>query len=103
MAGRRLSPSAIDAAVAIAACVAAELELALSSGIQGSPWVNAVAAAGATLPIAVRRRWPHGGRHHGGGSGRHSGGPRRRPHRELDHAAARASDGRLWGLCVLRA
>jgi hypothetical protein len=44
--------------VAIAACVAAELELALSSGIQGSVWVNAIAAAGATLPIAVRRRWP---------------------------------------------
>jgi signal transduction histidine kinase len=45
-------------AVAILACVAAELELALGSGIQGPAWVNAVAAAGATLPIAVRRRWP---------------------------------------------
>jgi signal transduction histidine kinase len=44
--------------VAVVACVAAELELALSSGIQGSPWVNAIAAAGATLPIAARRRWP---------------------------------------------
>jgi hypothetical protein len=44
--------------VAVVACVAAELELALSSGIQGSPWVNAIAAAGATLPIAFRRRWP---------------------------------------------
>jgi signal transduction histidine kinase len=54
----RPSPVAIDAMVAVVACVAAELELALSSGIQGSPWVNAIAAAGATLPIAVRRRWP---------------------------------------------
>src|SRR5919107_1417073 len=52
------SPSAIDAAVAVAACIAAELELALSSAIQGSVWVNALAAAGATLPVAVRRRWP---------------------------------------------
>jgi signal transduction histidine kinase len=58
MAGRRVTPSAIDAAVAIAACLAAELELALSSAIQGSPWVNAIAAAGVTLPVAVRRRWP---------------------------------------------
>jgi signal transduction histidine kinase len=54
----RPSPIAIDVAVAIVACVAAELELALGSGIQGPAWVNAVAAAGATLPIAVRRRWP---------------------------------------------
>jgi signal transduction histidine kinase len=54
----RLSPTVIDAAVAVVACVTAELELALSSGIQGSPWVNAIAAAGATLPIAARRRWP---------------------------------------------
>src|SRR4051794_1481806 len=54
----RLSPTALDAIVAIVACVAAELELALSSGIQGSPLLNAIAAAGATLPIAVRRRWP---------------------------------------------
>src|SRR3954453_14550416 len=57
MAGRP-SPSAIDAAVAVVACVAAELELALSSAIQGSPWVNAIAAAGVTLPVAFRRRWP---------------------------------------------
>src|SRR3954462_1372045 len=54
----RPSPTAIDVAVGILACVAAELELALSSHIQGSAWVNAVAAAGATLPIAFRRRWP---------------------------------------------
>src|SRR3954465_14848757 len=54
----RPSPTAIDVAVAIVACVAAELELAFSSAIQGSPWVNAIAAAGATLPIAFRRRWP---------------------------------------------
>src|SRR3954465_385857 len=54
----RPSPTAIDAAVAVVACVTAELELALSSHIQGPAWVNAIAAAGATLPIAVRRRWP---------------------------------------------
>jgi signal transduction histidine kinase len=48
----------VDAAVAVGACVAAELELALSHAIQGPAWVNAVAAAGATLPIALRRRWP---------------------------------------------
>jgi signal transduction histidine kinase len=52
----RPSPVVIDVAVAILACVAAELEL--GSGIQGPAWVNAVAAAGSTLPIAVRRRWP---------------------------------------------
>jgi signal transduction histidine kinase len=54
----RPSPTAIDIAVAIVACIGAELELALSSAIQGPAWVNAVAAAGATLPIAFRRRWP---------------------------------------------
>src|SRR4051812_13042246 len=54
----RPSPTAIDVVVAIVACVAAELELALSSHIQGPAWVNAIAAAGATLPIAFRRRWP---------------------------------------------
>jgi signal transduction histidine kinase len=48
----------VDVTVAVVACVAAELELALGSGIQGPAWVNAVAAAGCTLPIAVRRRWP---------------------------------------------
>jgi signal transduction histidine kinase len=45
-------------AVAFLACLAAELELALGHGIQGAAWVNAVAAAGSTLPIALRRRWP---------------------------------------------
>src|SRR3954468_927832 len=54
----RPSPTAIDAAVAVVACVTAELELALSSHIQGPAWVNVIAAAGATLPVAVRRRWP---------------------------------------------
>src|SRR5256714_2397182 len=54
----RPSPVVIDITVAVVACIAAELELALSHGIQGPAWVNAVAAAGATLPIAVRRRWP---------------------------------------------
>ena len=51
---------AIDALVAIVACVAAELELALGSNINGPAWVNAVAAAGSTLPIIFRRRWPLG-------------------------------------------
>src|SRR4051794_16631223 len=54
----RPSPVAIDTAVAVVACVAAQLALALSHGIQGPAWVNAVAAAGAPLPVAVRRRWP---------------------------------------------
>ena len=57
---KRPSPIAIDVLVAIVACVAAELELALGHGIQGSAWVNALAAAGATLPIALRRRFPLG-------------------------------------------
>jgi signal transduction histidine kinase len=56
----RPSPTVVDTAVAIVACVTAELELAVGSGIQGPAWVNALAAAGATLPIAVRRRWPLG-------------------------------------------
>ena len=54
----RPGPALVDAAVAVAACVAAELELAIGHGIQGPAWVNAVAAAGTTLPIALRRRWP---------------------------------------------
>jgi signal transduction histidine kinase len=54
----RPGPVLVDVAVAIVACVAAELELALGQGIQGPGWVNVVAAAGSTLPIAVRRRWP---------------------------------------------
>jgi signal transduction histidine kinase len=54
----RPSPVVIDVAVAVVACVAAELELALSHGIQGPAWVNVIAASGATLPIAFRRRWP---------------------------------------------
>src|SRR5437764_8407692 len=54
----RPSPVAIDTAVAVVACVVAELELALSHGIQGPAWVNAIGAAGATLPVALRRRWP---------------------------------------------
>ena len=56
----RPSPILVDVAVAIVACVIAELELAIGSGIQGPAWVNALAAAGSTLPIAVRRRWPLG-------------------------------------------
>jgi signal transduction histidine kinase len=54
----RPSPVLIDVTVAIVACVIAELELAIGHGIQGPAWVNALAAAGATLPIAFRRRWP---------------------------------------------
>jgi signal transduction histidine kinase len=55
---RRLDAASLDVAIAIVACVAAELELALGSNIEGPAWVNVLAAAGATLPIAVRRRWP---------------------------------------------
>ena len=51
---------AIDALVAVVACVAAELELALGSNINGPAWVNAIAAAGSSVPIAFRRRWPLG-------------------------------------------
>jgi signal transduction histidine kinase len=54
----RPSPVLVDVTVAVVACVIAELELALGHGIQGPAWVNAVAAAGSTLPLAVRRRWP---------------------------------------------
>src|SRR4051794_38532806 len=49
---------AIDAAVAVAACLVTALELSLGSGIQGPAAVNAIAAAAATLPLALRRRWP---------------------------------------------
>jgi signal transduction histidine kinase len=48
----------IDGVVAVVACVVCELELALSNSIQGPHWVNAVAAAGVTLPIAWRRTFP---------------------------------------------
>src|SRR4051795_6847567 len=54
----RPSAIVIDAAVAVAACLVTELELALGSGIQGPVAVNAVAAAAGTLPLALRRRWP---------------------------------------------
>src|SRR4051794_33395339 len=56
----RLTPVLIDATVAVVACVGTLLQLALSGGIQGPAWVNAIAAVGATLPIAFRRRWPLG-------------------------------------------
>ena len=48
----------IDGVVALVACAVCELELALSNSIQGPHWVNAVAAAGVTLPIAWRRTLP---------------------------------------------
>jgi signal transduction histidine kinase len=56
----RPSPVLVDVTVALVACVGTVLQLALGGGIQGSAWVNAIGAAGATLPIAVRRRWPLG-------------------------------------------
>jgi signal transduction histidine kinase len=56
LAGRH-SPAWIDAVVAIVACLVAELELSLGSNIEGPAWVNALAAAGVTLPVALRRRW----------------------------------------------
>jgi signal transduction histidine kinase len=50
----------IDITVAVLACVVAELEMALGSNVDGPMWVNAIAAAGITLPVALRRRWPLG-------------------------------------------
>jgi signal transduction histidine kinase len=38
--------------------VVAELEMGLSAHIEGPRWVNVIAAAGVTLPIAFRRRAP---------------------------------------------
>jgi signal transduction histidine kinase len=55
---RRAGPFSVDGAIALVACVVCELELALSSNIDGPPWVNAVAAAGVTLPVAWRRSYP---------------------------------------------
>src|SRR3954468_15467887 len=55
---RRGGPISVDGVIALAACVACELELALSSNIDGPHWVNAVAAAGVTLPVAFRRPYP---------------------------------------------
>jgi signal transduction histidine kinase len=57
---RRPNPTVIDITVALIVCVVAELEMAFGSNIDGPAWVNAVAAAGITLPIALRRRWPLG-------------------------------------------
>jgi signal transduction histidine kinase len=54
----RLRFLSLDVAAAVVLFVAAELELALGSNIDGPRIVNVLAAAGATLPIAVRRRWP---------------------------------------------
>jgi signal transduction histidine kinase len=55
---RRSGPSSLDGLFALAAFAVCELELALSDNIDGPHWVNAVAAAGVTLPIAWRRRFP---------------------------------------------
>jgi signal transduction histidine kinase len=56
--GRRGGPFSIDGVIALLACAVCELELALSNNIDGPQWVNAVAAAGVTLPIAWRRSLP---------------------------------------------
>src|SRR3954471_2542993 len=55
---RRGGPFSVDGVIAVVACIACELELALSSNIDGPAWVNAVAAAGVTLPVAWRRPYP---------------------------------------------
>jgi signal transduction histidine kinase len=55
---RRGGPLSVDGVVAVVACIACELELALSDNIEGPAWVNAVAAAGVTLPVAWRRPFP---------------------------------------------
>jgi signal transduction histidine kinase len=55
---RRGGPFSIDGVVALVACAVCELELALSNNINGPHWVNAVAAAGVTLPVAWRRPFP---------------------------------------------
>jgi signal transduction histidine kinase len=55
---RRPHPTAIDVAVALVAFITAELEMALGSNVDGPVWVNVIAAAGVSLPIALRRRWP---------------------------------------------
>jgi signal transduction histidine kinase len=55
---RRGGPFSIDGVIALVACAVCELELALSNNIDGPHWVNAVAAAGVTLPLAWRRSFP---------------------------------------------
>jgi signal transduction histidine kinase len=55
---RGLDAGSIDVLVAVLACVTAELELALGTHVEGPAWVNALAAAAVTLPVAIRRRWP---------------------------------------------
>jgi signal transduction histidine kinase len=56
--GRRGGLFSVDGLIAVLACAACELELALSNTIEGPHWVNAVAAAGVTLPVAWRRNFP---------------------------------------------
>ena len=55
---RRAGPLSVDGIIAAGLLVVAQLELALSNHIEGPPWVNAVAAAGVTLPVAWRRTFP---------------------------------------------
>jgi signal transduction histidine kinase len=55
---RRSGPFSVDGLIALVACAACELELALSNHIDGPRWVNVVAAIGVTMPVAWRRRWP---------------------------------------------
>jgi signal transduction histidine kinase len=55
---RRGGPFSLDGVIAVVGCVVCQLELALSSNIDGPRWVNVVAAAGVTLPVAFRRNFP---------------------------------------------
>jgi signal transduction histidine kinase len=55
---RRGGPISPDGLIALGAFAVCELELALSNHIDGPPWVNAVAAAGVTLPVTWRRLYP---------------------------------------------
>ena len=55
---RRGGPLSLDGAIAVVACLLVALELSLSDHIDGPAWVNVLAAAGVTLPIAFRRSHP---------------------------------------------
>src|SRR3954462_7656275 len=55
---RRGGPFSVDGVIALLACAACELELAVSNHIDGPMWVNVAAAAGVTLPVAWRRPFP---------------------------------------------
>src|SRR4051794_25755897 len=55
---RRGGPFSLDGVIAVVAFVVCELELVLSDHINGPHWVNAIAAAGVTLPVAFPRPHP---------------------------------------------